>query len=315
MSGTNIVPEFQVYQYSATIELLVQQMHSRLRGAVRTGAHVGSQASPVDQVGVINVSQVTSRFADIIRTDAPTNRRWCFPSDFDLAQQVDSFDKLRIINNPEGALVQAAAASIGRQYDDLIIAAFFSTAYTGDHGQTATAFSTNLQSTTGASASMIAGNNNIPVNFKSSAAIGLTAAKIIAAKQTLQLSEVDVDMEEMYIAIGANQAANLMSEILITSKDFNSAPVFDSKGMISSWYGFNFIHTERLLLSTLSGQTAYTAVPVWCKSGMYLGVWNDLYTKVSQLDHIRGQPWQVYNMMTAGATRLQEPKVVQVLCS
>jgi len=266
-------------------------------------------------VGLISVSAVTSRFAAIERTDAPTNRRWCFPFDFDIAQQVDSFDKLRIINNPEGALVQSAVNAIGRQYDDTMISAFFGTAYTGDHGQTSTAFSTNLQSATGASSGMIAGYNNIPVNYKASAVVGLTAAKIIAAKQTLMLSEVDIDMEELYIAIGANQHANLMAEILITSRDFNSAPVFDQKGMIKSWYGFNFIHSERLLLSTLSGNTTYTAIPVWCKSGMYFATWNALYTKVSQLDMIRGQPWQVYNMFTIGATRLQEPKVVQVLCA
>lgn len=309
--ATNIVPEFQVYQFSAAIELLVQQMMSRFRGKLREGSHVGSQASPIDQVGIISMSAVTSRFAPIIRTDAPTNRRWCFPSDFDLAQQVDSFDKLRIINNPEGALVQEASAAGGRQHDDVIIASFFGTSYTADHGQTATAFPTGVQSVTGASSGMLAGNQIIPVNFKLSAAGGLTANKIIAMKQTFMLSEVPIDQEELYIAIGANQAANLMAEILITSKDFNSAPVFDEKGMIKSWYGFNFIHSERLLVNS----SGYTMVPAWCKSGMYFGTWNNWYTKVSQLDMIRGQPWQVYNMTTIGSTRLQEPKVGQILCA
>lgn len=308
--ATNIVPTFEVEQFNATIELLVQQMGSRFEGSMDPGQHYGSQAAVVDQVGTVEVKEVVSRFAPIVRTDANTDRRNCFPIDFDLAQQVDQFDQLRIINDPEGWLVKAAVNAIGRKYDKIMIASFFATAYTGGQGTTSTIFPTGVQSVTGAASAMLAGNQIIPVNFKSSASIGLTAQKIIAAKQTFQLSEVDVDTEELYIAVGANQAANLMNEILITSRDFNSSPVFDKKGMIESWYGFNFIHSE--LLQVVSGNTL---VPAWCKSGMHFGKWNSLYTKISQRDDLQGHPWQVYNMATAGATRKQEPKVVQILCA
>jgi hypothetical protein len=36
---------------------------------------------------------------------------------------------------------------------------------------------------------------------------------------------------------------------------------------------------------------------------------------ISQRNDLTGHPWQIYTMMTAGATRLQPGKVMSILCS
>jgi hypothetical protein len=93
--------------------------------------------------------------------------------------------------------------------------------------------------------------------------------------------------------------------------------VFNDKGLIMSWRGFNFIHSERPSLTTTATDDAAgqsKAIPMWVKSGMYLGIWNDIKTNISQRNDLRGEPWQAYTKMSANATRLEEKKVVKIWC-
>jgi hypothetical protein len=77
--------------------------------------------------------------------------------------------------------------------------------------------------------------------------------------------------------------------------------------------GFQFIHSERLAVqaATATNRRCFA----WVKSGLHLGIWNDLTVDVSQRKDKAGLPWQVYVYMTMGATRTQEKKVVEIVCS
>jgi hypothetical protein len=48
---------------------------------------------------------------------------------------------------------------------------------------------------------------------------------------------------------------------------------------------------------------------------MHLGIWDEVATDISKRTDLQGLPWQAYVTMTAGATRLEEAKVVQIACS
>jgi hypothetical protein len=80
--------------------------------------------------------------------------------------------------------------------------------------------------------------------------------------------------------------------------------------IIKRFLGFNFIHSERLPVNG-SGQRR---VPVWAKTGMHLGIWNDITNDISQRKDIENHPYQLYTAMTLGATRLEEKKVVELPC-
>jgi len=288
------LPTHFVQQYSTNIALLLQQKGSKLRNAVMTGAHVGKQASPVDQFGSVEMQPVTGRFNPMSRVDAATDRRWIFPSDFDLPQQIDEFDKLRLITDPSSAYVQNAVMAAGRQFDKLIAAAFIGTAKTGEAGGTSTIF------TAANEVDVATGGANSKLNV----------AKIKAVKELMMSKHIDFDTEEAYIGITAADHASLLNEIQVISSDFNGGmPVLQS-GMISSFLGFRFIHCEQLETS-LAGTNEVT-LPVWVKSGMYLGLWNDIQNSVSQRNDLQGEPWQIYTKMTAGATRLEENKVFAI---
>lgn len=290
------LPTWYVQQFATNIALLVQQKGSRLRPHVMSGSHVGKQASPVEQIGAIAMQPVSSRFAPMGRVDAPLDRRWVFPSDFDLPQLIDNFDKLRLLVDPQSSYVQSAVYAAGRQMDDLIIAALNGTAKTGETGATSTA---------------LPAGQKIARTFGAAAAVGLTVAKLREAKRILMANEVDIDSDQITCAVTAQQHDNLLAEAQIISTDFNDKPVL-VEGKIMRFLGINFVHTERLALSTDGNSDRL--VPVWAKSGMYLGLWNDVKTSISQRHDLQSEPWQAYVYMTAGATRLEEKKVVQVAC-
>lgn len=288
-------PSLYVQQFASTVSLLLQQKGSKLRSYVMTGSHVGEQASPVDQIGAISMNDVVGRFSPMGRVDAAVDRRWCFPIDSDLPQLLDKNDQLRLLIDPKSSYVQNAVYAAGRRMDDHIIDAFFGTAKTGKTGSTSTTFPA---------------ANQVAVNFGASGNTGLTVAKLREAKRLLMSYEVDLDADMISCIVTSKQHDNLLAEAQVVSTDFNDRPVLVD-GKVTRFLGINIIHCERLDTDTSS----YRRVPVFAKSGMYLGIWNDIKTSISQRNDLSGEPWQAYVYMTAGATRLEENKTIEVKCS
>ena len=289
---------FYINQYATNVALLLQQKGSKLRECVMTGSHVGKQASPVDQIGAISATKVVGRFAAIPRTDAVLDRRWAFPVDYDVNQNIDSFDKLRLLNDPSSSYVQNAVYALGRAMDDEIISAFHGTAKTGVDGSTST-------STLSA--------NTVSVIQGASSATGLTVAKLREAKRILMANEVDFENDPVYCIVKAKQHDNLLAEAQVISLDFNEKPPLVD-GMVTRFLGINIIRCERLLSGTDDQSGSSDAIPMFAKSGMYLGMWNDITTDISQRKDLQGLPWQAYAYGTFGATRLEEKKMIKIWC-
>lgn len=293
------IPSWYVQQFSTNVQLLLQQRGSRLRGAVMTGTHVGSQASPVDQINPVTANKVLARYAAMPRVDALLDRRWAFPVDYDLNQLLDSFDKLRLITDPSSHYVQNAMYALGRAMDTEIISAFFGTSMKGVNGTTSQAFTA---------------GNLISVQQGAASPVGMSVAKLRAAKKILMQNEVDLDSDPLFCAITAKQHDDLLAEVQVIDGDYNGGKPVLEEGRIQRFLGINFIHTELLTTGTDDQSGTSTEVPLWAKSGVYLGVWNDLQSDLSQRKDIQGLPWQAYVKGTFGATRLDEKRVTGIWC-
>lgn len=289
------LPSLYAQQFATNIQLLVQQKESRLRSAVSfKSGYVGKQVSPVDQVGLIEMQPVVSRFAPMGRVDAPNDRRWVIPLDFDLPQLIDSFDKLRLLVDPESPYVQAAVAAANRKMDDLIIAAFHASAMTGIDGTTATT---------------LPAGQVVSVSLGGTTS-GLNVDKIKRGVRILRANEVG-DAEQVYCAITAQDEEALLSEITVINRDYTDMPILQ-EGKLTRWYGVNFIHSERILSGTDDAAGISRSLPMWVPSGMHLAMWNDMETSISKRNDLQGEPWQAYVKMTANATRIEEKKVVRI---
>ena len=291
------IPTHYVQQYSSNVALKLQQMGSRLRGAVSVNTYVGKQASPVDQFGAVTAQRVVGRFNPMGRVDATTDRRWVFPVDYDLPQLLDSFDKLRLLTDPESVYVQNAVHALGRAMDEEILTGIFGTNKTGEAGTVNTAFGT---------------GQVVGVLQGAAAATNLTVAKLKEAKRILMSRNVDLNTERIYAALNATNHDSLLDEIQVISSDFNGGEAVLKEGRLMRFLGIDFIHTELLTTGTDDQSGTSTQVPVWAQSGVHLGLWNDIKTSISTRHDLQGEPFQAYVMGTFGATRTEEEKVVKI---
>lgn len=280
-------------QFATVVELLLQQKDSRFSPAVTIGHYKGEQASPVDQIGAVEMQEVTTRFGAIVRTDAAVDRRWVQPTDFDLAQLMDPFDELKILTDPKSKYVQNAVQAAHRKMDDLILDAMFGTAKTGKAGTTSTSFTS---------------TQKIEEDFGASADVKMTVKKLKRARKILKANHVDLDSDMIFCALNAEQEEALLDEAQVISSDYNGGKPVLVDGKLKSFLGINFLHTERLDLDS----NGDVLVPVWAKSGMHLGIWADPVTDVDRRKDLTGLPWQVYLKMSMGATRIEEKKIVQI---
>lgn len=296
------IPLFFVEQFSSNIQLKLQQEGSVLRPCVMTGTHVGSQASPVDQFGAVVANKVTTRYSPIGRIDAPTDRRWVFPTDYDCPQLLDTFDKLRLLIDPMSSYVLNAVHALGRSLDIEIMNGLNGTNYTGNNGATSTT---------------LGSFQIVGVNTGSSTKTGLNVAKLRAARKIL-LQNYAWDFNkvpEIYCAVNGSQHDNLLAEVQVISSDFNGGMPVLKEGMVQRFLGINMVHTEIQNLGTDDQSNSNsTQIMVWLKDGAYAGLWADITTDISQRKDLTSLPYQAYAYGTFGGTRLEEKKVVQIWC-
>jgi hypothetical protein len=286
------VPVHHVQQHKANVEHLLQQMPTRLRGAVTSkGDYRGKLIQFIDQIGAVAVKKRTDRHADVVPVNTPADRRWFVPDDYEVAELVDDQDKLRMLFDPTGHYAESFRFAHNRKIDEVILDAMFGAALTGENGTTSTAFDT-------ANQQIAAGGS------------GLTVGKLITAREILRRNEVD-DNDPMFCALRASEETDLLNEIEVVNTQWAGMerPVMKS-GKLESFLGFTFLHTE---LIRVDG-SANGRIPAWVKSGMHLGLLKDVTVDVGPRRD-KGATIQVYTCATYGASRTNEKKVVEILCA
>lgn len=275
-----------VNQFSSNIQMLSQQMGSLLRNAVDVETVNGEKAF-FDQVGSAAAVLRTTRHADTPLIDTPHSRRMVTMSDFEYADLIDDQDKVRLLVDPTSTYARAAAAAMSRAMDDVIIAAAFGTSLTGKDGTTSTPFDS---------------NNSIAVG-----ATGLTLAKLIQAKEILDSNSVDPSIPR-YIAVSPKQITNLLDDPEVTSSDFNTVRAL-VKGELDTYVGFKFITTNRLPVDGSNDRRVFA----WAMDGIKLAVGKESSARIDERAD-KSYATQVYYCMSVGATRMEEAKVVEIIC-
>ena len=282
--STSVTTAF-VQQYSANVQMLSQQMGSRLRDAVRVENITGKNAF-FDQVGVATAQLRTSRHADTPQIDTPHARRRVSLADYEYADLIDDQDKVKMLIDPTSSYAMAAASAMGRAMDDVIITAALGTAYTGETGSTSTSFSSDNQIANGSA--------------------DMSVAKLIQAKKLLDLGDVDPSIPR-YIAVGPNQVEALLNTTSVTSSDFNTVKAL-VQGEVDTFMGFKFIVSNRL---SKSGNIR--SCFAWAEDGLALGIGKDINARIDERAD-KGYSTQVYYCMSVGATRMEEAKIIQIDC-
>jgi len=309
-----------VQQYATNVQMLLQQQGSRLRNSVVNMKFQGKAASMAEQFGSVSPVRNQSRHSDTPLISTPQDKRWIYPNDYDWADLIDNQDKLRMLIDPTSSYAMAGAWAMGRAIDDEIISGILTSNNTGENGTSATgtlySYNSNSQSVAAATGA--------------ASATGLNIAKLRAAKRILLQAEVDIDNDPLYMVITAKQHDDLLNEAQAISLDYNSQPVLVN-GKINSFMGFTFIHSERVpgganfntainpTIASGSSDGQFTTgsrymIPFYAKSGVALGMWNDINTSIDRRADKRNS-YQVYVTGTFGGARMEEKKVGIINCA
>ena len=279
----NTIAKAFVQQFQDNLIHLAQQKGSRLRASVNEQSVTGEKFN-FERLGTVAAVVKSSRHTTTPVLEVPHSRRTATMTDYHWADLIDDEDKVRMLISPESHYAKSGANSMARAIDDLIIAAATGNAVDGDGSNVA-----------------------LPAGQKiAHGSAGLTLAKLISAKEILDGNEVDE--EDRFFVLGSQQVSNLLNTTEVKSADYNSIKAL-VQGDIDSFMGFKFLRSERLNLAATQRKCfAFT------KGAMGLGIGKDVTTKID-LRPDKSYAHQVYLSFVAGATRVQDECVVEVLCT
>lgn len=294
--GLEVIEEHLVKQYSSNVLYLASQKISKLRGTVLNESVAGEEKF-WDQYGDVEMLERTTRFGDSPINITPRESRRLTLSAYETGEPIDSFDKIRMLNDPSNPIVMRHAQAAARQYDRTILNAMVGTNYTGRKAPTAVAWSAQT-------GQHVAYNST---NF-GSGTTGLNTGKLIEAKNIM--GEADVDTDNLHIAVTQEQISDMLTATEVRSSDYNSVKALVN-GELNSFMGFTFHRVSPSLVPT--DASGYRQCMVWSPDAVVLGIGQDVRSYIDQRAD-KSFNWYVYMEMFLGATRVDEEKLVEIKC-
>jgi len=279
-----------VNQYSANIQILMQQKGSKLQDAVRVEMQDGEYAY-YDQLSK-QTAIVTGRTRASTTTlaDSPFVRRRVGLEVYSYSEIIDETDVVKMMGDPTWTIAQNVAYLFGRTKDAVILTAVSGVAYTGKTGSTSTSFDNDMIIT--ASGHAYSGSTST-----------MNVDKLLGAKYLLDAEDVDDDGR--YVIAHPKVRMDLLQLEKVTSGDYVFKKAL-GPGDFDEYLGFKFIWTT---------QTPTTVSYAWHKSAVLLAIGMDdkgFKATLTRNPERWNQP-QLFNEMMIGATRMDETAVVQII--
>lgn len=273
-------------KYATAVRLCAQQTQSKLEATVMVQPNIkGETAVAANLLGKFSTKEREGRYEATHVVDVNRYVRWFEPTMNSGAVIIDNWDKIRMDVDPEDKLIQAIMSCYHRDIDDIIYKAYFAAAKTGKKAETTTNYDTAMTVTADE------GGGDI-------------IKKINLAQQRIQSKDVDVEQEEIIMLVPPVGETQLKEAGIYISSDYNdNKPLAGKK--LTPYAGINFV---RYNFAPTEGKYI---CPVYCKSGLALGKWQDINIKISERDDL-SYAKQIYAEYSLGATRLEEAKCAAI---
>lgn len=267
--------------YGTNILQLAQQKYSKLYSTVYVKSNVRGKTFFQDQIGQWSMSVKGGRNVQTPNNDPVLSRRMGLMVDYHDNRLLDRGDELKSISDPRSAYTIAAAASLGRKIDDIIIEAMGGTSYSGETGATSVT------------------NGNVKLVTKAA----VTLEDVIKIKQ--KFDDADVEMEDRYFVTTPTVLTSILSLSQATSADYAAVKAL-IRGEIDTWMGFKWIISTRVI-SNATTSIGYA----FHKYGIALAMADAPVVRTDERADL-SYSWQVYYELNIGATRLEEERVVKI---
>jgi hypothetical protein len=260
---------------------------------------VNGKEKKYNQMAASEMDSVSIRAGDTRISDTDLPARWLRPYPLDKAFLFDEWDEtfLGEVVLPQSEAIQNHGMAYNRSVDRTVINAALNVAYTGEIG---------VDSVTLPSSQIIAVNF---VETGTAANSGLTIGKLRQAKYLLDAADVD-DEDPRYFAYTAKSLQDLLRTTEVTSQDYNTVKAL-VEGNLNTFMGFTFKRISNKIMPLDVATDVRTCV-AWAKSGIKI-------TDSGKEVHIDVRPdkshaLQIRTVAALGGTRMEEVKVVAVMC-
>jgi Phage capsid protein len=298
MPAMKDIPSHFVTEYATNWEHLAQQKMAKTRECVTVDT-VNGKEKKYNQMAASEMDSVSIRAGDTRISDTDLPARWLRPYPLDKAFLFDEWDEtfLGEVVLPQSEAIQNHGMAYNRSVDRTVINAALNIAYTGEIGVDAVA---------------LPSSQIIAVNFVetgTAANSGLTIGKLRQAKYLLDAADVD-DEDPRYFAYTAKSLQDLLRTTEVTSQDYNTVKAL-VEGNVNTFMGFTFKRISNKIMPLDVATDVRTCV-AWAKSGIKI-------TDSGKEVHIDVRPdkshaLQIRTVAALGGTRMEEVKVVAVMC-
>lgn len=283
---TMTITQSFVQQFDTTLRTQAQQKDSRFGAAVTDRGTITGESFTANFLAAgDDTPENTTRHGDTTWSDITHSTRVCTMRDFYQAYPVDRADVAKLLENPNGAYMDALVASWNRRKDKLIYAAARGTA--------------NLKDGT---------TQALPSSQKiAHGSAGFTKAKLITAKKLFRANELDEhNGYTLNIAYTADMLEDILSDTTLTSADYMAVKMLQEGDVSGKWMGFKWIPFEGI--DPVSASTYYTIA--WAKEAIHWGT--GFQEGAAGIRKDKKDTMQVSMAASGNAVRTEEKGVVEI---
>ena len=264
--------------YGRNIMQQAQQKYSKLLNTVYIKPNVKGKTFFQDQIGEWSMQTKGGRNVQTPNNDPNLARRMGVMVDYHDNRMLDRGDELKYISDPRSAYTIAAARSLGRKIDDVILASIVGTANTGETGSGTASTPSTVTITSGS----------------------ITLAEVATLKKALD--DNNVEEEDRYLVLDTTAMSAAVQEEKMSSADYATVKAL-VRGDIDSFMGFKWIWTTRLS----TAESALKGV-AYQKYGICMAMASQPLVRTDERSDL-SYSWQVYYELNVGAVRLEENRI------
>ena len=298
------IDQVTAQKFASVLYLLSQQQGSKFATKVRNENVASAELAYFDTLAEDDdTAQKTGRHQGTPISEAEFGRRRVVPHPWTNKKVLDKEDLDRMLPDPRSPVAMNQVRSLGRQKDDLIIAAALGDASIGKAGGSTIAFKDEARSINGDGTVTTLGTL---ASVQSVADFGLN--KILTMMRLFNEEDVDPDIQKIW-AITPKAVEDILNVTEVGSIDYNTVRALQ-QGAFTFYGGFNFFWSNRLTKDAV-GSTAFRSF-AWAQDGLILASIGDISTRIEEAERL-DFAWVLFSKMDLGAVRMEGVKVHECL--
>lgn len=297
-----VVNDLHRRNFAENIDMAIQRQHSVFRDKFSYINNLSGEDMQITELlGSVKANRGRADGVATPNVEVPHLGIYVVPEKIDIGQQLKRSDDIGHMVSLRGPYVKVLAAAMVRGQDEILAEAFFGPRLlrrSESKIPEAVAFDTANQ--------VVA--NNYQYGGGGSAS-GLTVQKIVRGLTVMGMTDLNIDVEDIYLAITPEESEDLYNDIKYVSMDYQNRAQFNDK-MARSLMGVQFCYYTDLPLDV----SGHRRCPMWAKSGMHWGDAIPLFTRVNEIGSQSYTP-HLYMEEWLAATRSEDQKVVDIRCA